>query len=125
MPKKSTSPAEQVTDEQVLAAASEADRDQVVAAVGRWHESDRGEPCRALLDGLDVDDPAHPFHPEAEKFAGKFVSASGLKDAELEIHRVGLRAMARWNRAARLAAEDGTIAAESVSGLLGDPLAGL
>jgi len=123
MPKKSASPAEQVTDKQVLAAAAKADREQVLAALQRWRETDTAKPCGALIDAYETSDAGYPFHTESEKFVGKAVSATPLADNDLEIHRISLRSMFRWNRAARLAAESRLMDEDDLSALLGDPLA--
>lgn len=113
----------QPTDKQVLAAAAKADREQVLAALRRWHETDTAEPRRALIDAFETSDAGYPFHTGSEKFVGKAVSSVPLVDSELETHRIPLRAMFRWNRAARLAAESHLMDEDDLSALLGDPLA--
>lgn len=112
----------QLTDKQIIESAEKADREQIVAALARWHGAEKAEPRRLLISEIETTDPDHPFHPEAEKFVVKALAALDHIEG-IEMHRTSLRAMFRWNRAARLALEDGAVSDSAVAALLGDPLA--
>lgn len=115
----------QLTDKQIIASAEKADREQIVAALTRWHEAEKSEPLRLLISEIETTDPDHPFHPETERFVVKALAALAALDhvEGIEMHRTSLRAMFRWNRTARLALEDGAVSDSAVAALLGDPLA--
>lgn len=71
----------------------------------------------SILTEVPNDDPAHPFHPESEKYVARALSAAQVPEDRMEVLRVSLRALLRWDRAARLAALDGYIAPESARAL--------